>query len=184
MVRRRHSDAELLRRARGGDEKAWAGLVERYSRLVYAIPLRVGLSTDSSVNIFHSVFRQLLENLGKVHDTDTLVNWLLHTTTNEARRLRGGIVVSPRVDALSTIGQAPVSEDTLEHWLRQQTIREATAQLTERCQRLLEAVLYTENPPSHPELARRLNVPQGRVSAEQARCFEALLDVLEAWDFE
>lgn len=184
MAKHRRSDAELLRRARGGDEKAWADLVDRYGRLVYAIPLRLGLSSDSSANIFHTVFRRLLEELNSIRDSDALVNWLLQTTTNEVRRLRGGVAVSPHVDALSSIGQTPLSEDTVQSWLKQQTIREATEQLSERCQRLLAAVLYAETPPSRSELAYRLNIPESRVGAEQARCFEALLEILETWDFE
>lgn len=184
MVKRRPSDADLLHRARDGDEDAWAALVDRYSRLVYAIPLQVGLSPDSSIHIFHAVFRRLLEILDNVHDTETLIDWLLQITTNEARRLRGGVAVSPRVDALSTIEQIPVDDKTIQRWQRQQMVREATEQLSERCRRLLDAVLYTENPPSHSALAHRLNIPVDRVSAEQARCFEALQEVLETWDFE
>lgn len=184
MVKQRRSDAELIRRARSGDQDAWAALVDRYSRLAYAVPLQLGLSPDSSANIFHNVYRLLLENLDNVRDTKSLVNWLLHTTVNEVRRLRGGVMVSPRVDAISSIEQSPFSEETVEQWLQQQTAREATQQLSERCQRLLDAVLYTQDPPPKPELARRLNIPESRVSAEQALCFESLLDVLEAWDFE
>lgn len=184
MVRRRRSDADLLRGARGGDEEAWSALVDRYARLVYAIPLRIGLPPDSSVNIFHTVFRRLLENLDEVRDSDALMSWLVQATTSEARRLRGGVAMSPRVDALSSIAEKPLGEDTIHNWMRQQIVREATQQLSERCQRLLDAVLYSETPPSSPELAHRLNLPEPRVSAERARCFEALLEILEAWDFE
>lgn len=184
MIQRRRSDAELIRGARGGDENAWAALVDRYARLVYTIPLRVGLSPDSSVHVFHAVFARLLENLNQVHDTDSLVDWLLRTTTREARRLRAGVAVSPRVDALSTIGDIALSDETVQRWQRQQMVREATEQLPERCRRLMQAILFTQNPPSRSELARRLNIPEGRVSAEQARCFEALQKILEAWDFE
>jgi RNA polymerase sigma factor (sigma-70 family) len=184
MVERRRSDAELLRKARGGDEEAWAALVGRYARLVYAIPLRVGLSPDSSAHTFHAVFSRLLEELGNVRDTETLVTWLVRTTVDEARRLRGGVALSPRVDALSTIGQIPLGDETIQRWQRQQIIREAMEQLPERCQRLLSAVLFAENPPSRSELARRLNIPEARVSAEQSRCIEGVLDILEAWGFE
>lgn len=159
-------------------------LVDRYSRLVYAIPLRLGLSPDSSANIFHAVFRRLLEELDTVQGRDSLIHWLVSTTTNEARRLRGGVAVSPRVDALSTISQSPVSDDLIEQWQRQQVIREAIDRLPERCQRLLRSVLYTREPPSRSELAYRLNIPEVRVTAEQARCMEALHKILEAWGFE
>ncbi|MFQ5593662.1 MAG: RNA polymerase sigma factor [Anaerolineae bacterium] len=183
MVERRRPDAELLRGARGGNEEAWAALVDRYSRMVYAIPLRVGLSPDSSANVFHAVFSRLLSELSSVRDTDTLVAWLLQTTTSEARRLRAGVAFSPHVDALSTIDELPVSDEIVQRWQRQQIVREATEQLPERCRRLLDAVLYTENPPPLSELARRLNIPEGRVSAERALCFEALKEILEAWRF-
>lgn len=184
MVERRRPDTELLRGARSGNEEAWADLVDRHSRMVYAIPLRVGLSPDSSANVFHAVFGHLLAELGRVRDTDTLVAFLLQTAISESRRLRAGVAFSSHVDALSTIGELPVSEEIVQQWQRQQIVREATGQLPERCRRLLDAVLYTENPPSPSELARRLNIPEGRVSAEQALCFEALQGILEAWHFE
>ncbi|MFQ5341683.1 MAG: RNA polymerase sigma factor [Anaerolineae bacterium] len=184
MVERRRPDAELLRGARSGNAQAWAALVDRYSRMVYAMPLRVGLSPDSSANVFHAVFSRLLQELGGIRDTDTLVAWLLQTTISESRRLRAGVAFSPHVDALSTIGELSVSDETVQRWQRQQIVREATEQLPERCRRLLEAVLYTESPPSPSELARRLNIPEGRVSAEQALCFEALTEILETWNFE
>jgi RNA polymerase sigma factor (sigma-70 family) len=184
MIEPRRSDTELLRKARDGDQEAWETLVDRYSRLVYAIPLRLGLSPDSSANIFHAVFRQLLEELDIVHSRGDLVHWLVNTTADEARRLRGGVAMSPRVDALSTISQSPVSDELVRRWQRQQVIRDAINRLPERCQRLLRTVLYTREPPSHAELAFRLNIPEVRVSAEQARCMEALQEILEAWGFE
>jgi len=183
MIEKRRSDAELIRAARRGDQSAWNILVERHARLVYAIPLRLRLAPDSATNVFHAVFTQLLYNLGRIRESDDLVTWLAEAALRESKRLRFGVHLSPRLDALSTIRGMPIDEETLRRWEDQQLVRDAVSQLPERCQRLLSIVLFTDHPVPATDLARRLNIPEGRVGPERARCFEMLREVLDAWGF-
>jgi len=46
------SDADLVKRCLGGDQSAWNELVDRYQRLIFAIPRRAGLTDDQASDIF------------------------------------------------------------------------------------------------------------------------------------
>ena len=46
------TDKELLISCRGGDESSWQALVDRYQRLIYAIPRRAGLNEDQAGEVF------------------------------------------------------------------------------------------------------------------------------------
>ena len=51
------SDAELVARCRAGDEQAWAMLVDRFARYVYAIAVQgYRLSEQDSEDVFQEVF--------------------------------------------------------------------------------------------------------------------------------
>src|SRR5919198_4154865 len=75
----RDSDRPLVQACRAGDRRAWETLVRRYERLLYAIPLRCGLSEDDAADVFQTVCVRLLENLEKVRDEQHLTGWLITT---------------------------------------------------------------------------------------------------------
>src|SRR6266478_3587183 len=57
------TDRELLLACRSGDESAWEALVQRYQRLIYAIPRRAGLNDDQAADVFQEVFTTLFQKL-------------------------------------------------------------------------------------------------------------------------
>ena len=61
-----HDDSRLIQDCLKGRQAAWDELVERYSRLIYSIPLRVGLShsdADDVVQIVWGIVLRRLETL-------------------------------------------------------------------------------------------------------------------------
>src|SRR5207253_7902824 len=60
------SDRPLIRACLAGDRQAWETLIRRYQRLLYAIPIRCGLSEDDAADVFQTVCVRLLENLEKL----------------------------------------------------------------------------------------------------------------------
>ena len=62
------TDRELLMACREGDESSWEALVDRYQRLIYAIPRRAGLSEDQAGEVFQEVFTTLLKKLNDITD--------------------------------------------------------------------------------------------------------------------
>src|SRR6185503_14021495 len=81
------TDRVLLKACREGDESAWEVLVERYQRLIYAIPRRAGLNEDQASEVFQEVFTTLLQKLNDITDPDRLHAWLVTTARRKTWRL-------------------------------------------------------------------------------------------------
>ena len=63
------SDAAVVARCREGDEGAWSELVERFSRYVYAIAVRVyRLPEADAEDVFQEAFARAYEQLEKLRD--------------------------------------------------------------------------------------------------------------------
>src|SRR5262245_33673972 len=79
------TDSSLLRRARAGEQHAWARLVEWAGPLVYRWCGRAGLSAEDREDAFQEVFLKVARGLGRF-DADrpgaTFRGWLLTVTRN------------------------------------------------------------------------------------------------------
>ena len=106
-------DATLVARCREGDAAAWAVLVKRYQRLVYAIVMRAGLDEHTAADVFQTVFSRLVQHLSRLTRPDRLQAWIVTTAKREAllaRRLAQRNVSMTRDD---DDAQAPSFEDEL-----------------------------------------------------------------------
>jgi len=65
-------DAELVEQCRAGDRHAWVQLVNRYARLVYAIPRACGLDEQEASLVLESVFAWLITNLEQLTQHEQL----------------------------------------------------------------------------------------------------------------
>src|SRR6476469_2664697 len=71
------SDAELVARCRRGDEQAWAALVERFSRYVYAIATQgYRLSESDAEEVFQETFARTFANLDRRREDDAVRGWI------------------------------------------------------------------------------------------------------------
>src|SRR2546429_9982702 len=75
------SDSELVARCRSGDQQAWAELVDRFSRYVYAISVQAFRLPDSDAeDVFQEVFARAYEHLDKLRDDAAVRPWLAQLT--------------------------------------------------------------------------------------------------------
>src|SRR2546425_12857578 len=75
------SDRELVARCRAGDQQAWAELVERFSRYVYAISVQAfRLSDADAEDVFQEVFARAYQHLDKLRDDTAVRPWLAQLT--------------------------------------------------------------------------------------------------------
>src|SRR4051794_5335320 len=75
------NDAALVARCRAGDDDAWALLVDRFSRYVYAICSQgFRLSQHDAEDVFQDVFTKAYESLGKLRDDSAIRPWLAQLT--------------------------------------------------------------------------------------------------------
>ncbi|MFG3689623.1 RNA polymerase sigma factor [Micromonospora sp. NPDC047740] len=174
------STTSLVAAAADGDESAWAGLVHRYSPLVYSVIRSYGLSHADAADINQTVWLRLVEHLGQVRSPQALSAWLATTARRECYRLsrlgRRTQPFDPHDDAhhgLSRTTDATAPDEELLRAERQQALREGFAQLPPRCQELL-SLLTADPPASYREIAERLGMPIGSIGPTQARCLHRL----------
>src|SRR6476619_312492 len=117
------SDSELVARCRSGDQQAWAELVDRFSRYVYAIAVQAfRLPEAAAEDVFQEVFARAYENLPKLRDDSAVRPWLaqltrrlcLDTIRAGAREQPGEIPEPVGVDdTIATLDEALFIHDAL-----------------------------------------------------------------------
>ena len=182
------TDRELLKACREGDESSWEVLVDRYQRLIYAIPRRAGLNEDQASEVFQEVFATLLQKLDDITDPDRLHAWLVTTARRKTwrlmskeRLLRTSNTSDERreEELTAVVDDAPLPDENLVRLEEQHRIRTALMALDERCQKLLTLLYYTPEPPSYAEIAATFGTPEGSIGPTRARCLKKMLQLLE-----
>jgi len=167
------SDAELVSRCRGGDEDAWAELVERYARYVYAIAARVyRLGPEDAEDVFQEVFSRAFERLDTLRDDQALRPWLAQTTRNcavDTLRRSGREVAVEEVPEEIDEGLARLDEAL--------TVHAALDRLAPECREILDRFFRRDE--SYRTISAELELPAGTVASRIARCLTRLREVLE-----
>jgi RNA polymerase sigma factor (sigma-70 family) len=183
-------DAALVAACRKGDANAWAALVRRYQRLVYAIVLRAGLDEHTAADVFQTVFMRLVQHLPRLTQPERLQAWIVTTAKREALlALRiGQRTVSMTPDDADDGGavedtvpdDSPLAEDALAELQQLDLLRDALGRLDTRCKDLL-TMLFCEAEDRLPyeEMARRIVMPVGSLGPTRARCLDKLRRMLE-----
>jgi RNA polymerase sigma factor (sigma-70 family) len=166
------TDAELVARCRAGDDGAWALLVERYARYVYAIAGRgFRLADEELEDAFQDVFLRIYERLDRIRDPHALRPWIAQLT----RR-----VCLDRVAAAGArpepVGVEDVPDVRLDEIEDAFIVREAMRTLDERCRELLDRFFARDEP--YRVIAEALDVPMGTVASRISRCLDRLREVL------
>ncbi len=182
------SDKELLLACRRGDETAWEAIINRYQRLIYAIPRRAGLDEDGAAEVFQEVFTTLFEKLDGIEQPERLHAWLVTTARRKTWRIisrekslrslegddqREGEILKELPD------NAPLPGEALERLEEQHRVRAALTELDERCRKLLMLLFYPAEPLSYAEIAANVGMPEGSIGPTRSRCLQKLLRKLE-----
>ena len=180
------TDAELVKACRAGDESAWNDLVERYQRLIYAIPRRAGLSDEQASDVFQEVFLTLFEKLDEIREPDRIRSWMVTT----AKFKTWGIVRgqkgfhSPETEEemeqeMAGLADAsPLADEMLIELEQQHLIRNALKELEDRCQKILGMIYLRDAAASYAEVAEEIGVGETSISPMRARCLQKLAKIL------
>lgn len=165
--------AGLLARCRAGDQEAWRALLQRFGALVLSVPRRHGLDAARCDDVFAEVCLALVKALPSLRDPDALPQWLLRTaaraTWEVARKAR------PREPTgLLPLSGGALPEEQAALLEEEQAVRDALAEVPERCRELLRLLYFVVPEPSYDEIARRLRVPRGSLGPTRRRCLEKL----------
>ena len=176
------SDADLIRECRNGSDDAWNRLVERYQRLIFAVPRRAGLSEEQSADIFQEVFLTLFEKLDDIEQPEKIRSWIITT----AKFKTWGVIRSAKsfyspateeemeVEMANIKDNAPLADEVLIELEQQHLIRTALNKLEEQCNRILSMIYFRDPPASYAEVAVAIGVGQTSISPMRARCLKKL----------
>ena len=170
------SDRELVARCRAGDQQAWAELVERFSRYVYAISVQAfRLSDADAEDVFQEVFARAYQHLDSLRDDAAVRPWLAQLT----RRLC--------IDRLrATAREQPAPEEELEDAGTDETltlleealvVHDALAEIPEHCREVLDRFFARDE--SYRVIGEALNIPPGTIASRISRCLARLRELLE-----
>jgi RNA polymerase sigma factor (sigma-70 family) len=166
-------DGDLIGACLGGDEQAWTILIERYSRLIYTIPLRFGLSKPVADEIFQETCLILLEKLDTLRDHQRIASWLVTVT-------RRACIQRWRRKAVQTVElhESNKASDDIENEVlrveQHHLVQSALENLKPRCQRLLKWLFFDIPSPSYDVIAEELNIPKGSIGPTRSRCLDKL----------
>ncbi len=181
------TDADLLAAAAGGDPQGPAGralgiLVARYRRLVYSVPVRLGLSASDADDVFQNTFLALARHAGRIEAAVALPRWLTQTARRECwavararARHRGS---SP--EAIESLDPALPVPAALERAERRHAVETALGRLGGRCEHLLRALFLSGSVPDYTAVAAAVGMPVGSIGPTRARCLAKLLELLPA----
>ena len=180
------SDAALVKACRRGDEAAWNDLVERYQRLIYAIPRRAGLSEEQASDVFQEVFLTLFEKLDEIREPDRIRSWIVTTAKFKTWGIvrgekghRGPETEEEMEQELANLADAsPLADEMLIEIEQQHLIRTALKQLEERCQKILGMIYLRAAAASYAEVAAEIGVGETSISPMRSRCLQKLAKIL------
>ncbi|MBL8142922.1 MAG: sigma-70 family RNA polymerase sigma factor [Acidobacteria bacterium] len=176
-------DDRLVAACLAGDEQAWSALIDKYKNLVYSVPRKYRMSPDDAADVFQSVCVDLYNELPKLRSVASLRAWLLTVASHHAfhwkrRYVKRSEREGTPLDEDTDVAAAPPEADVLETVQREQSIREAVAQLTPRCQEMIRLLFFTQPPIAYADLARHLNLAVGSIGFIRGRCLQKLQKLL------
>jgi RNA polymerase sigma factor (sigma-70 family) len=170
------SDQELVARCRAGDQQAWADLVDRFSRYVYAICVQAfRLPESDAEDVFQEVFARAYQHLDKLRDDAAVRPWLAQLTRRLCiDRLRAGARERPVSDEELDPAAA---DDTIALLDEALTVHEALAAAPEHCREILDRFFARDE--SYKTIGEALELPSGTIASRISRCLARLREHLE-----
>ncbi|MBS1952491.1 MAG: RNA polymerase sigma factor SigW [Cytophagales bacterium] len=183
-------DFELVDRATGGDDKAYAKLLQRYRRSVYHTILKMVRNVDDAEDLTIEAFSKAFRNLGRFKKDFTFSTWLFRIATNNTidfirkKKLNTLSINNMYTDddgqAVSLDVQDNENLDPQEEAIRSQKvelIQVFVNMLPGKYQKLVRLRYFNEL--SYEEIAEELEAPLGTVKAQLHRARELLYDLVK-----
>jgi len=173
----RVSNAELIRRCLDGDPESWSVLVDKYERLVYAIPLREGCDQELARDIAQETFSQLLASLESINEPESLASWLATVCRREVwrrRRHNGGVTELELVEE-----QLDPAPDFVDGYVHSAEVYDAVQTLPNPCRSLIFGLFFDPTEPDYATLAVQLGRPLGSIGPLRGRCLGQLRTIME-----
>jgi RNA polymerase sigma factor (sigma-70 family) len=160
---------------REGDEAAWAELVSRFSRYVYAIIGQgFSLRAQDAEDVFQEVFARTYQHLGRLRDDEAIRPWIAQLT----RRLCiDHIRARSREELTDEEIEPPQLDETLAELEEALAVHEALSGLPEHCQEILDRFFARDE--SYRTIGSALDIPPGTIASRISRCLAKLRELFE-----
>jgi len=169
-----HPDAELVARCQRGDDGAWADLVERYGKKVYAIAYHLCYDRAEAEELAQDCFLKVWENLDRYEPSEaSLLAWIAALSRNlcidhyrKRKREKGFRFVSD--DAVATLLAG--TDDPQADAVRAQRVRLLLDAIGELPDELAQVVLLRDlDGLDYREIGEFLSLPDGTVKSRLNR---------------
>lgn len=178
-------DVRLVERCRAGDATAWNALLQKYKRLIYAIPFRYGATAEDADDIFQNVCIELHAELDRLRNPEALRGWL--TTVASRQSLRWKTRAKGRgetdLDTAPEVIDWEAAQPEIEKLERGQLVHEALGRIPDRCRRMLQMLFFEDPPRPYEEVAGELGLARGSIGFIRGRCLEKLQKALSEAGF-
>jgi RNA polymerase sigma-70 factor (ECF subfamily) len=174
------SEAELIHRARQGDDAAWGALVGAHQEALFRLAYLLLGDADAAADVAQDAFVRAFHALAHFDTTRPLRPWLLRITGNLARNQRRSLgrywaAVRRWIEAapppVTTLG-----DRTAQEW-EAQTLWQAVRRLRPAEQEVIYLRYFLDL--SEAEMAGALEVPPGTVKSRLHRAMARLRTVVD-----
>jgi len=180
-------DFHVVCRAKEGDQKAYAELMQRYKDSIYFMALKMVNNRDDAMDLTVETFGKAFENLDKYKPDFAFSTWLFRIATNNCidfiRKKRINVVsLHTLTDNDGEERQLEMRSKTLnpeETSIRKQEnekLKNIVDQLPLRYRTLIILRYFEEQ--SYEEIAQQLDLPLGTVKAQLFRARDLLSNVM------
>ena len=184
------SDERLIGRCLKGDQEAWSTLIDKYKNLIYSIPIKLGMYQDAG-DIFQSVCVDLLSELPRLREQRALPKWLMQTCYHKCLHYQRAadrlVELAPEGAGSDSALPASSANEPPEHLLAQleqeQILRDAIAELPEKCERMVRLLFFEIPPRPYEDIAEELGMATGSIGAIRGRCLAYLKKQLKKRGF-
>jgi RNA polymerase sigma factor (sigma-70 family) len=179
------NDLLLVELAKGGDEKAFSNLLNRYRDSIYYMLLKMVNNSSDAEDLTIEAFGKAFRNLDSFTPEFAFSTWLFKIATNNCIDFIRKKQASPApidqlqddMDNLTVNIQSdlPDPEETLINDQKIAVLRDIVNQLKPRYRNLIELRYYKEY--SYEEIASELKLPIGTVKAQLYRAKSLLYNI-------
>ncbi|HEY1063555.1 MAG TPA: sigma-70 family RNA polymerase sigma factor [Daejeonella sp.] len=181
------NDFMLVIRAKDGDQKAYAELMQRYKDSIYFMALKMVNNKDDAMDLTVETFGKAFENIEKYKPDFAFSTWLFRIATNNCidfiRKKRLNVV---SLQSLSEEDkdekQLQIPSDTLDpeqtsiKKQESEKLKSIVEQLPQRYRTLIILRYYDEQ--SYEEIAQQLDLPLGTVKAQLFRARDLMSNIM------
>jgi RNA polymerase sigma factor (sigma-70 family) len=181
------NDFMLVLRAKDGDQKAYAELMQRYKDSIYFMALKMVNNKDDAMDLTVETFGKAFENIEKYKPDFAFSTWLFRIATNNCidfiRKKRLNVVSLQSLTEeerdekqLQIVSNTLNPEETSIKKQESEKLKSIVEQLPQRYRSLIILRYYDER--SYEEISQQLDLPLGTVKAQLFRARDLMSNIM------